>query len=297
MINSGGFAGVFATGAFSISNYGTIAGGPEAVLLGAGATGVVSNASSGLIQGRNDYGVAALGSGTVDNDGQIVAPTQAVDLTDGGLVSNTGRAIINGFSPAWASISQGWRHGHQFRRYRGSHHRRGPPIRVQRPSGVDDQRALQQRPGRWRQRDRRGPAAHLDHRPSGRQADPERSPTWVCPSSISAVWRSTRGTPGWSAATPPESRAAKCSAISRPATRCRSAGSPTSGSPGSPNGTLTLTGSENLSVVFSAPEFTVFHVAATPPRPPRPTSRSGNLLRRGNAYPHPGGRSADRGPV
>jgi hypothetical protein len=107
LINTGDLAGVSVSKAFSINNSGTINGGLEAVLLGESATGVVSNATGGLIQGRSDFGIEALGAGTITNDAQIEAPIQAVYLQGGGLVSNNGGGIINGITSFGVHITGG----------------------------------------------------------------------------------------------------------------------------------------------------------------------------------------------
>ena len=264
MINSGGFAGVFATGAFNISNYGTIAGGPEAVLLGAGATGVVSNASSGLIQGRNDYGVAALGSGTVDNDGQIVAPTQAVDLTDGGLVSNTGRAIINGSSGLGVDITGG------AGTVINSGDIEGATTAVALPSGFNDLLELMT-------------SGHFNSGlvDGGNAIGAAQTSTidllggggigTLANMGVSVVnFGSVAFNPGdaWLVSGNTAGIAGgEVFGDFQTGDTLQISGVANESISGFANGTLTLTGSENLSVVFSAPEFTVFHVgndATTP---------------------------------
>lgn len=97
-IDTVNLAAVYTTDAFSIINAGTLFGGGEGVLLGPGAAGVLDNMTTGLIQGAVEVGVESLGAGTITNDGQISGVFKGVYLRGGGSVTNTANGQILGSS-------------------------------------------------------------------------------------------------------------------------------------------------------------------------------------------------------
>jgi hypothetical protein len=83
-----------APAAFTIANYGTVAGSTNGIYLGAG--GMVSNASGGRITGAYAIRITG-GAGTVVNDGTISGtPQRGVLVTDDGVVVNAASAAISG---------------------------------------------------------------------------------------------------------------------------------------------------------------------------------------------------------